>query len=245
MIQITGLHKSYKNNKALRGVDLEFSQSGIVAVLGPNGSGKTTLMKCILGLTLFKEGNIYVDDTDIQGQFEYRKLISHLPQVASFPENLTPDELIRMIKDLRPGVTNEKKFIKLFELGAEMHKKMSALSGGNKQKVNLLLSLMYDNPILILDEPTSGLDPLAIINLKSYLKDEKKKGKMILVTTHIMSFAEELADHVVFLLDGKIYFDGSMQSLMLKQQSDSLEMAIATILKANIPALKTIKSSAV
>lgn len=245
MISIKGLYKSYNGNMALDGVDLDISPSGIIAILGPNGSGKTTLMKCILGLTLFRDGSIFVNQQNIKGQFQYRNQISHLPQIASFPENLTPNELIRMIKDLRPGDTREEKFIEMFDLEDEMNKKMSTLSGGNKQKVNLLLALMYDNQILILDEPTSGLDPLAIINLKNFLKKEKKKGKLILVTTHIMSFAEELADHVVFLLDGRIYFDGSMQSLMLKQQSDSLEMAIAKILKADISSLTAIKSNAV
>ena len=121
---------------------------------------------------------------------------------------------------------------------------MGTLSGGNKQKVNLLLSLMFDNPLLILDEPTSGLDPLAIINLKQYLRSEKEKGKLILVTTHIMSFVEELADHVIFLLEGNIYFDGSLDNLMSSHRADSLELAIAKILKAKTSPLRTIKSQA-
>ncbi len=104
---------------------------------------------------------------------------------------------------------------------------------------------MFDNPLLILDEPTSGLDPLAIINLKAYLKRERERGKLILITTHIMSFAEELADQVVFLMDGRIYFNGAMQSLMMKHKASSLELAIAKILNANTSHLINIKSKAI
>ena len=110
---------------------------------------------------------------------------------------------------------------------------MNTLSGGNRQKINLLLALMYDNPVLILDEPSTGLDPLSLIHLKKHLLIEKDRGKKIIITTHIMSFVEEMADHIVFLLDGKIYFDGALKKLIHECQTEKLEEAIAQILSSN------------
>jgi Cu-processing system ATP-binding protein len=231
MIELKNIHKRFGKNKVLRGINVDLDKPGITAVLGPNGSGKTTLIKSILGLVLTDKGEIYFNGKSIKGQFDYRKQISYLPQIARFPENLSVKEIIRMIKDLRSGQTDEDYFIRLFNLEGELNKKMGALSGGNRQKVNLLLALMYDNPVIILDEPSTGLDPLALINLKEYLQAEKARGKFIIITTHIMSLVEEMADHIVFLLDGNIYFDGSQNQLLAEHGNTGLEQTIANILR--------------
>jgi Cu-processing system ATP-binding protein len=232
MIRIENLHKRFKKNQVLAGVNVEFKAPGLTAILGPNGSGKTTLIKCFLGLAIPDEGQIYFRDQEVLKEYAYRSEVSYLPQIARFPENLTALEIIRMIKDLRPGETREDYFIELFDLEKELNKKMSTLSGGNRQKVNLLLAFMYDSSVIILDEPSTGLDPLALINLKQYLKEEKARGKLILINTHIISFVEELADNIVFILDGKIYFDGSQAQLLAEREEDSLEYAIADILRS-------------
>ncbi len=242
MIEIKQLYKSFGKNKVLKGIDVNFDKAGITAVLGPNGSGKTTLIKCFLGLVLPDSGNIYFQNKEVQKQFEYRNHISHLPQIARFPENLTALEVIRMIKDLRQGETREDYFIELFGLKKELHKKMETLSGGNRQKVNLLLAFMYDSPVIILDEPGTGLDPLALINLKNHLLEEKARGKLILITTHIISFVEEMADNIVFLLEGKVYFDGSQQQLLEEHREVKLERAIANILRPDFKKKATTKS---
>ena len=234
MIRFSNIHKSFSANHVLKGIDLEFQEQGIVAILGPNGSGKTTLLKCLLGMCLFDSGCISYNGIDISKDYMYRQGISHLPQICSFPSNLTISELIAMVKDLRHSNTREDYLIDLFDLGPELHKKTSMLSGGNKQKLNLLLCFMFDNPVLVLDEPTSGLDPLAIINLKNFLLEEKKRGKLILVTTHIISFVEAIAERIVFLMDGKVYFDGPIKNLLSQQKAKDLELAIANILKAEI-----------
>ena len=96
-------------------------------------------------------------------------------------------EVIRLIKTIRGEGANEQPLIDLFGLSPYLDKRLSALSGGTKQKVNLTLALMYDSPILILDEPTAGLDPIALIRLKDFIRQEKQKGKHILITTHIIS----------------------------------------------------------
>ncbi len=138
-----------------------------------------------------------------------------------------------MIMDIRPDTTKADYFISLFNLENELNKKLSTLSGGNKQKVNLLLALMYKASLIILDEPTNGLDPLAIIKLKKYLLELKSSHTHVLITTHSMSFAEDIADRVLFLLDGSIYYNGSLKELLLKEESTNLEGAIAHILGSN------------
>lgn len=233
MIKIENLHKKYGKNKILTGVDLEIPEKGIFAILGPNGSGKTTMIKSILGMVVPEKGKIFINGKETHPNGLYRKNLDYLPQIANFPGNLGVKELIRMIKDLRGTKANEEELIQLFGLTPYLDKKLSNLSGGTKQKVNLVLTFMFDSPIIILDEPTSGLDPVAMLNLKSLITKEKAKGKMILVTSHIMSFVEEISDEIVFLLEGKIYFKGSIQELREKTGEIDLEHAIAHILTEN------------
>lgn len=230
MIDIKGLHKKFGKNQVLKGVDLNISEKGIFAILGPNGSGKTTLIKAILGMVLPDRGQLSVGGTTIKRNWKYRDQIDYLPQIANFPPNLKVNELIAMIKDLRNRPGEDKKLIALFGLEPFLEKKLSTLSGGTKQKVNLVLTLMFDSPIIILDEPTSGLDPIALLHLKELISEEKKKGKTILITSHIMSFVEEMADEIVFLLEGKVYFKGDIQALKTQTNQPIFERAIAHLL---------------
>ncbi len=233
MIKIENLHKRFGKNQVLKGVDLDISEGGIFAILGPNGSGKTTLIKCILGMVIPDKGEMLIESKSIRKSWKYRQQIDYLPQIANFPPNLTVSELIRMIKDLRNKPAEEELLIKSFQLEPFLDKKLSSLSGGTKQKVNLLLTLMFDSPLIILDEPTSGLDPIALLHLKELIQKEKTNGKTILVTSHIMSFVEEMADEIVFLLEGKVYFKGDISTLKEKTQKESFELAIANVLKEN------------
>ena len=233
MVTIENLHKKFGKNQVLSGVDLTISEGGIFAVLGPNGSGKTTLIKSILGMVIPNKGNITVLGENIKKNSEYRHKIDYLPQIANFPSNLKVKELIKMIKDLRKPTTEDERLIKLFKLEPFFDKKLGTLSGGTKQKVNLVLTFMFDSPIIILDEPTSGLDPISMIRLKDLIKAEKAKGKTILITSHIMSFVEEISDEIVFILEGKIYFKGTIQKLKTKTNQPDFEHAIASILTEN------------
>ncbi len=230
MIAIKNLHKSFKKNHVLKGIDVEIRGQGILALLGPNGSGKTTMLKCFLGMVIPDSGEILFQGNNIIGQYVYRQSVGYLPQIAKFPENLTGRELIELMKSIKSGETREDALIDLFDLSSELDKKMSNLSGGNRQKVNITLALMHDSPLIILDEPSAGLDPLSIKKFKDFLRLEKERGKTIIVTTHIMSLAEDLADDILFLLDGQVYFQGSLSRLLELQMEESLENAIAQIL---------------
>ena len=230
MVSIQNLHKQFNKNTVLTGVDLDIQEGRIIAVLGPNGSGKTTLIKSILGMVIPNKGEIQVLGKSIKKNSSYRNKIDYLPQIANFPNNLKVKELIRMIKDLRRDTSSDEALIELFKLEPFLNKKLGNLSGGTKQKVNIVLTFMFDSPLIILDEPTTGLDPISLIRLKKLIQEEKDKGKTILITSHIMSFVEEVSDEIVFLLEGKIYFKGSIKELKTKTDQPDFEHAIASIL---------------
>lgn len=230
MIEIKALHKRFGKLTVLEDLDLEIGTGGIFAILGPNGSGKTTLIKCLLGMVIPNAGSISIDNKSVLGKWAYRNNLNYLPQIANFPGNLTVAELLKMVKNLRPKEANAEPLIDLFSLHEFMNKKLGNLSGGTKQKVNIVLTFMFDSELIILDEPTTGLDPVSLIHLKELIQQEKDKGKTILITTHIMSFVEEVADEIVFLLDGKIYFKGSVDALKDKTHDDNLEHAIANLI---------------
>jgi Cu-processing system ATP-binding protein len=230
MIQIKSLNKKFGKLTVLDGLDLDIGKGGIFAILGPNGSGKTTLIKSILGMVIPDKGDIKLEEESILGKWNYRNKINYLPQIANFPANLTVNELIKMVKNLRPKVAHDADLIQLFDVEQFLDKKLGNLSGGTKQKVNIILTFMFESDLIILDEPTTGLDPISLIHLKEIIQKEKERGKTILITTHIMSFVEEVADEIVFLLDGKIYFKGS--STELKEQTGQLDLehAIAKLI---------------
>lgn len=230
MIEFKNLHKKFGKLTVLDGLDLSINKGGIFAILGPNGSGKTTLIKCLLGMVIPNKGDIIFENESVLKKWEYRNNLNYLPQIANFPPNLSVQELLKMVKNLRPKDSNENELIELFGLQEFLNKKLGNLSGGTKQKVNIVLTFMFDSDLIILDEPTTGLDPIALIHLKELIQKEKEKGKTILITTHIMSVVDELADEIVFLLDGKIYFKGSIDALKKETKNDNLEHAIANLI---------------
>ncbi len=235
MIDISSLHKKFGKLTVLDGLDLQIKKGGIFAILGPNGSGKTTLIKSILGMVIPNSGEIEIDGNSVLKQWDYRNQINYLPQIANFPANLRVNELISMVKNLRPKKAQDKDLIQLFSLEPFLDKKLGNLSGGTKQKVNIILTFMFDSDLIILDEPTTGLDPISLIHLKEIIQKEKEKGKTLLITTHIMSLVEEIADEIVFLLDGIIYFKGSVAELKQQTKQNDLEHAIANLMtKENV-----------
>ncbi|MAT53461.1 MAG: copper ABC transporter ATP-binding protein [Saprospirales bacterium] len=235
MIEITGLHKSFGKNHVLKGVELSLVPPGLIAILGPNGSGKTTLIKSILGMVIPDRGEIEVDGASIKKAWEYRRQISYLPQIARFPENIRVRELIAMVKDLRGETEMDVSLISYFGLQPFLDKKLGNLSGGTRQKVNLVLCFMYDCPIVILDEPTAGLDPVSLVRLKKLIKTKREEGKLILITTHVMDLVEELAEEVVYLLEGNIHFRGTVAELKEKYQGRNVEESIAALLQKDGP----------
>ena len=229
MIRVQKLTKSFGRNAVLKSLDLSVEAGGIYAILGPNGSGKTTMIKCILVMTFPDSGQIQVAGLPVTQSWKYRKSINYMPQIAQFPGNLRLRELIHMIQDLRGTSADEQELIDLFGLEPFLGQKMAHLSGGTRQKVNIVLAFMFDSPLIILDEPTSGLDPASLIKLKNLIRKEKEQGKTLLITSHILSFVKEIADEIIYLLEGEIYFHGSIESLQALTGQEDFEHAIASI----------------
>jgi Cu-processing system ATP-binding protein len=231
MVTVKDLYKRFGRLQVLNGIELELEPGKVHVVMGPNASGKTTLIKSILGLVIPDRGTTTVMGQNVRKGYQYRKDIGYMPQIAHFPENLSPKELIGMISDIRGGKTRKDEMVEWLGLQPFMTKKLRYLSGGTRQKVNAAMAMMYDCPVLIFDEPTVGLDPVARLKLKDRNRQERDQGKTIILTTHVMSEIEELADRIVFLLDGIIHLAGSPDEIKQSQGKDTLERAIANILE--------------
>ncbi|MEX2597646.1 MAG: ABC transporter ATP-binding protein [Salibacteraceae bacterium] len=231
MITLRNVSKRFGKNEVLKSVDLDIEQGKVISMLGPNGSGKSTLIKCILNLVHPNNGEIFISGRPSTDE-KARNVISYMPQVAKFAENISAMHLFKLIADLRGEQHKPDSLIEYFELAAHVHKPLGELSGGSRQKVSAVLAFMFDTPIIVLDEPTVGLDPISRVNFKQLVLEEKAKGKTIFFTSHIMSDVEEVADEIAFLLEGKIVYRGKPSALMTETQQPNLEKAIATFLKS-------------
>lgn len=232
-IRIAALAKRFGRLVVLDDLHLQIRAAEITAVLGPNGAGKTTLIKAILGLIKPDAGQIVVAGEPLSGAPDYRRKIGYMPQIARYPENLTAREIIRMLRDLRDHPADvDESLVEDLRLGPELDKPFRTLSGGNRQKVSAVLAFLFRPEILFLDEPTAGLDPVASSVLKDRILAERAAGRTIVLTSHIMSEVQELADRVLYLLEGRIRFDGSVDGLMDATGEPSLERAIATVMTA-------------
>lgn len=230
VIRIENIKKRFGKQEVLKGLNLDFFEGQIYSILGPNGSGKTTLMKSILGLVKPNSGDIFIFGQNGTSEFEHRSKIGYAPQIARFPENLTVTDVIDLVTSIRKQVSYPDEFISLFDIEEFRNQRLKNLSGGTRQKVNLVLSLMFKPQVLILDEPTTGLDPINRIRLKELLLKLKSEGKTIIVTTHILHLAEELSDEIIFLLEGKIKYQGASSKLLKLTNTKNLEQAIASVL---------------
>ncbi|MBD80565.1 MAG: copper ABC transporter ATP-binding protein [Crocinitomicaceae bacterium] len=234
VIHVENIQKSFGKQEVLKGIDLDFFEGQIYSILGPNGSGKTTFMKSILGLVKPNNGKIMVGGSDGMKDHEYRSNIGYVPQIARFPENLKVNEVIDLVTSIRKQPSFPQEFVELFQIESFLNQRLKNLSGGTRQKVNLVLALMFKSDILILDEPTTGLDPINTIRLKELLLQLKSEGKTIIVTTHILHLAEELSDDIIFLLEGHVKYHGSTDRLLKLSHTKNLEEAIAAILQGEI-----------
>lgn len=232
MINISNLKKSFDKNLVLKGISLELEKGSVVAIMGPNGSGKTTLLKSILGLVKPDSGDIYVNDFHVNGNCEYRKFIGYMPQNSCFPENLKVKEVINMLKDVRGNhCVYDEELMKKLDIEKISNKQIGTLSGGTKQRVSSSVAFLFNQEIIILDEPTAGLDPVSSEIVKNKILEEKQNGKLIIITSHIVSEVETMADRIIFLLEGNIYIDSSVNDLISKTGESSLNKAIASIMQ--------------
>jgi Cu-processing system ATP-binding protein len=234
MIDILNLSKKYGKATVLESIDLRIKKGRTTAILGPNGSGKSTLLKCILGLVNPYTGYITIDSKPIKDTVAYRRNIGYMPQIAKFPPNLKVKEVLQLVNHIRNGNGHFKYgLFNPFDLNKEINKKIHALSGGTLQKLNANLAFMFSPEIYIFDEPTAGLDPISNRDFKEFIKYKKTENSTIVITSHILSEIEQLVDDVIFLHEGKIRFNDTLEKLITNTKADNLENAIATIMEQN------------
>jgi Cu-processing system ATP-binding protein len=230
-ITMEGIQKAFDGRTVLAGVDVRFRPGRVTAVLGPNGAGKTTLLKMLLGLVRPDAGRIRIGDRDVSGDPEVRRRVGYMPQLPRFPDNLSGRELAAMLDDVRghTGPTDDR-LLEAFGLLPEWDKPFRTLSGGTRQKLNAALAFRYRPTVLVLDEPTAGLDPVAARILKERVREERREGRTMLLTSHDLLQLQALADDVVFLLDGRVRFAGPVDALLDGTGHGDLEGAIASLL---------------
>lgn len=233
MIRIEQLTKSFGKFKALDNINLQLSEGQAISLLGPNGSGKTTLIKSILGLVIPEKGIIEINGSVVKKDWLYRSKIGYMPQIGRYPDNMTIEQVIQLIKEIRKDHTSyDEELIYGFGLDKVKSKTMRNLSGGTRQKVSASLAFLFSPDIYILDEPTAGLDPVSSELLKEKIIKECAKGKLILITSHVLSDLEGIASHIIYLQDGKVMFYKSVEELQESTGEMKLNKVIANVMTA-------------
>ncbi len=227
MISINNISKYFGETKAVDGISLEIPVGQILGILGPNGAGKTTTLRMLTGFIKPSSGSIDVNGINTEDNpIEVKKLIGYLPESSPIYSDMLVYDYLKFIADIR-NITPSSVLNRLQELAdlcgirEVMHKSVSTLSKGYKQRVGLALALMDDPEILILDEPTSGLDPNQIAEIRSIIKEIGKK-KTIIFSTHILSEAEATCNRVVIMNKGILVADGSTEMLKGEKSGENI-----------------------
>ena len=235
MIVTRGVVKRFGRRTVLAGLDAEIRTGRITALVGPNGAGKTTFLKVLLGLARPTAGQVAIDGVILDGGPEYRAQIGYMPQIVHFPAHLRGSDLMTMVTALRGGTTQpDLSLAEAFDLGDTMRRPLGELSGGTRQKINAVLAFAFAPKLLILDEPTAGLDPLAARVLKDRILAERARGTTVLITSHVLPELEELADDVLFLVEGKTAWSGAVKALTHGTGERTLERAVARLLGGGV-----------
>jgi len=232
MIIASNVSKRFGKLQVLDNVSVNCTKGECIALIGPNGCGKTTLIKSILGMVLTDEGFINFNGKSIVNEYLYRSNIGYMPQIGRYPDTMTIGGVVEMIKAIRNSNQElDEELWHSFELDKMADKQMRTLSGGTTQKVSATLAFLFNPEVLILDEPTAGLDPLASEILKDKIIKEKEKGKLILITSHLLSELDDLVTEIIFMQEGKVHFHKKVNDLKTETNETKISKAIASILK--------------
>ena len=232
LVEVRALSKSYGRRRVLQGIDLDVLRGAVTAIIGPNGAGKTTLNKALLGLIHPDSGSIAFDGQSIAGRIEHRNRIGYMPQAARFPEGSCAGEVLALLDDLRGADSmRDHELFDAFSLSTFLGQPIRTLSGGQRQRLSAAAAFRYCPSLLLLDEPTSGLDPVSSGVLKDKIREVRAQGRAILITSHVLSELEELADTVVFLHEGAVRWCGPLEALLRDTGAATLERAIASLMQ--------------
>jgi Cu-processing system ATP-binding protein len=231
MIVAKNVTKKFGKVYALNNVSVTCNKGESIALIGPNASGKTTLIKCILHMVVPEKGTISFDNNSIAHNWLYRNRIGYMPQIGRYPENMTIGQVFNLMRDIRkPNGAADEELIKSFSLETIKQIRMRTLSGGTRQKVSASLAFLFNPDVLILDEPTAGLDPVSSEIFKEKIIKEKSKGKLIIITSHILSELDDLVTDVIYMQEGKLNFKKSLITLKQETGEQRLSKAVARVM---------------
>jgi len=232
MIIASNVSKQFGKLKALDNVSVNCAKGECIALIARFVCLKTNFIKFFLGLVVRDWGLITFNEKNKNHDWKYRENIGYMPQIGRYPENMTIGQVLDMMKDIR-GKKNDKldeELINKFGLNEMLSKRMRTLSGGTRQKVSAALAFLFNPDVLILDEPTAGLDPVASEILKEKIIAEKNKGKLVLITSHILSELDDLITQVIYMQEGKLWFHKSIDNLKEDTGEEKLSRAIAKVM---------------
>ncbi len=235
MIEIKGLSKCFGDIRAVKDVDFQVEDGNIFCLLGSNGAGKTTIIKTLIGLLEGSEGRALIDGKVIRNDVRCKTLFGYLPEQPHLYERLTGREFLDIMGSLK-GVDKEKldrlieRWSKALELDRRIDSEMGSYSKGMKQKVLFINAIIHDPPNLILDEPTVGLDPRYSQFMKKKIRELSRDGKTVLMSTHITSVAEEIADVVGIIDRGELLTVGTPKELVERTGRNNLEGAFVEVI---------------
>lgn len=235
MLEIKDIHKSFGKTKVLKGIDLNISEKDIVVIIGPSGSGKSTLLRVINELEKPNKGQIIFEGKPVTNIDEYRKKVGMVFQHFNlFPHLTVIDNLILApvklkIKDKETAIKEARKLLKDVGLLDKENTYPSNLSGGQKQRIAIIRTLMMNPKIILFDEPTSALDPEMVGEVLELMKKLANDGMTMVVVSHEMKFAREVATKMIFMVDGKIEEEGTPNQIFEHPKSDRLKEFISKI----------------
>jgi ABC-2 type transport system ATP-binding protein len=216
-IRVRGLEKSYKELRALRGVDFDVARGSIFALLGSNGAGKTTVVNILSTLLKLDAGTAAVGGFDVAAQpAEVRESISLTGQFAAVDEILTGREnlvLVARLRHLKDAAQIADGLLARFQLTDAAGRRVAGYSGGMRRRLDIAMSLIGNPPVIVLDEPTTGLDPQARAEVWNSVRELAGQGTTVLLTTQYLDEAEQLADRIAILHQGRIIANGTLAEL--------------------------------
>lgn len=228
LVTCKNLDKSYGQKKILKDVNLTIESGKIYGLLGTNGSGKTTLIKLINGLLVPTKGEVLIKGEN--PGVESKKVISYLPERTYLPNEKRVKEVIRYFRDFYADFQEERADRLLEQLKIDTNSKLSELSKGNKEKVQLVLVMSRDADLYILDEPIGGVDPVARDFILDLIIKNFKEGSSILLSTHLIADVERILDEVILIQDGKIVLAESAEKVR-EESGTSIEAVFKEVFK--------------
>ncbi len=240
MIKVNNLHKSFGDHKVLCGIDEEFKDGEVVAIIGPSGSGKSTFLRCLNLLETPDSGEIWIDDDQINlpkadvnkirqrmGMvFQHFNLFPHLTVMENI--TLAPVKLKKMTKE--QALKKGQELLKIVGLSEKADSYPAQLSGGQKQRIAIARSLAMEPEIMLFDEPTSALDPEMVGEVLDVMKNLAKSGMTMIVVTHEMGFAREVSNRVLFMDEGIVLESGAPAEIFDDPQNERTKSFLSKVL---------------